>query len=86
MLTLPQVSLWTRRNVYVTGTTGSTDFPTAAPLQSALRGRRDAFVLKINPAGSPHGCSSRRCFAHRAYRWKREQPARLGRIGELEGV
>jgi uncharacterized protein (TIGR03437 family) len=38
-------------NVYVTGSTFSADFPTAAPLQSGLRGKRDAFVLKINPAG-----------------------------------
>ena len=38
-------------NVYVTGTTGSADFPTVAPLQAALRGTRDAFVLKIDPAG-----------------------------------
>jgi uncharacterized protein (TIGR03437 family) len=38
-------------NVYVTGSTFSTDFPTVAPLQSALRGRSDAFVLKVNPDG-----------------------------------
>ena len=38
-------------NVYVTGSTVSTDFPTAAPLQPVLRGKRDAFVLKVNPAG-----------------------------------
>jgi uncharacterized protein (TIGR03437 family) len=39
-------------NVYVCGATGSADFPTAAPLQAALRGRGDAFILKINPAGA----------------------------------
>jgi hypothetical protein len=38
-------------NVYVCGATGSSDFPTAAPLQQALRGRSDAFVLKIDAAG-----------------------------------
>ena len=38
-------------NVYVTGATGSADFPTVAPLQAALRGKRDTFVLKIDPAG-----------------------------------
>jgi hypothetical protein len=38
-------------NVYVCGATGSSDFPTAAALQQALRGRSDAFVLKIDAAG-----------------------------------
>jgi hypothetical protein len=41
-------------NVYVAGTTSSTDFPTANPLQSACGGFfcNDAFVAKLNPAGS----------------------------------
>src|SRR5262245_8595301 len=34
---------------YVTGTTRSHDFPTAAPLQPANRGQVDAFVAKLNP-------------------------------------
>ena len=38
-------------NVYVCGSTGSADIPTVAPLQAALRGKRDAFALKIDPAG-----------------------------------
>ncbi|MBL8190993.1 MAG: SBBP repeat-containing protein, partial [Acidobacteria bacterium] len=38
--------------VYVTGDTLSTDFNTNAPLQAANRGGFDAFVTKINPAGS----------------------------------
>src|SRR6202158_3200206 len=37
---------------YVTGATYSTNFPTAAPRQSALGGNFDAFVLKLNPTGS----------------------------------
>src|SRR5712692_100651 len=37
---------------YVTGATFSTNFPTAAPRQSALGGNFDAFVLKLNPTGS----------------------------------
>ena len=37
---------------YVTGLTGSTDFPTENPLQSALGGFGDAFVAKLNRAGS----------------------------------
>lgn len=37
---------------YVTGSTSSTDFPTAAPIQSTLRGKNDAFITKINAAGS----------------------------------
>ncbi|MGA2610109.1 MAG: choice-of-anchor D domain-containing protein [Terriglobia bacterium] len=44
-------------NAYVTGTTDSTNFPTANPLQANCDGcannnRRDAFVAKLNPAGS----------------------------------
>ncbi|MGO9274542.1 MAG: SBBP repeat-containing protein [Terriglobia bacterium] len=38
-------------NAYVTGITDSTDFPTANPLQSN-NGGPDAFVAKLNPAGS----------------------------------
>ncbi len=39
-------------NAYVTGETVSTDFPTANPLQATLGGDFDAFVAKLNPAGS----------------------------------
>jgi uncharacterized repeat protein (TIGR01451 family) len=37
---------------YVTGFTSSTNFPTVAPLQIANGGGFDAFVAKLNPAGS----------------------------------
>ena len=37
---------------YVTGQTYSTDFPTMNPLQPAYGGGGDAFVAKLNPAGS----------------------------------
>ena len=41
-------------NAYVTGGTGSTDFPTVNPFQSDLAGpgTLDAFVAKLNPTGS----------------------------------
>jgi hypothetical protein len=39
-------------NAYVTGSTSSTNFPTANPLQSAYGGAQDAFVAKLNAAGS----------------------------------
>ncbi len=39
-------------NAYVTGGTGSTDFPTADPLQAVPNGFGDAFVAKLNPTGS----------------------------------
>jgi len=39
-------------NAYVTGTTGSSNFPTVNPLQSTLSGAFDAFVTKVNAAGS----------------------------------
>ncbi|HEU0186071.1 MAG TPA: SBBP repeat-containing protein [Blastocatellia bacterium] len=37
---------------YVIGTTYSPDFPTINPLQPAISGPNDAFVIKINQAGS----------------------------------
>ena len=39
-------------NTYLTGETGSTNFPTSAPLQNSLRGVTDVFVTKINATGS----------------------------------
>ncbi|HEV2493118.1 MAG TPA: SBBP repeat-containing protein [Terriglobia bacterium] len=39
-------------NAYVTGSTESTDFPTAKPLQGGSGGASDAFVTKVNPSGS----------------------------------
>jgi hypothetical protein len=39
-------------NAYVTGQTGSSNFPTASPTQSALGGENDAFVSEINASGS----------------------------------
>ena len=40
-------------NIYVVGTTKSTDFPvTSSAYQSALNGLQDAFVCEINPASS----------------------------------
>ena len=38
-------------NVYVTGYTTSTNFPTMNPLQPALGGVQNAFVSKLNPSG-----------------------------------
>jgi hypothetical protein len=37
---------------YVVGITASTNFPTANPSQSFLRGRTDVFVSKLDPSGS----------------------------------
>jgi uncharacterized protein (TIGR03437 family) len=39
-------------NAYVTGFTASPNFPTVAPLQGTYGGGTDAFVLKVNAAGS----------------------------------
>ena len=39
-------------NMYVTGTTFSTDFPTASPLQPHFAGTRDVFVTKLNATGA----------------------------------
>ena len=39
-------------NAYVTGSTNSTNFPTANAFQPVTAGQRDAFVTKLNPTGS----------------------------------
>jgi hypothetical protein len=39
-------------NAYVTGSTLSSDFPTASPIQPANGGGTDAFVTKLNAAGN----------------------------------
>jgi hypothetical protein len=39
-------------NAYITGTTFSTNFPTANPIQGAKGATEDAFVTKLNAAGS----------------------------------
>ena len=39
-------------SLYMTGETGSADFPAASSYQAALGGETDAFVLKLNPAGT----------------------------------
>ena len=47
------IALDSAGNAYVTGYTGSIDFPTANPLQAVHGGGgQDAFVAKLNPAGS----------------------------------
>jgi hypothetical protein len=39
-------------NAYVTGYTGSSNFPLQSPIRSSTRSSVDAFVTKLNPAGS----------------------------------
>ena len=39
-------------NAYVTGTTGSLDFPTKGPIQAKTGGSGDAFVAKLNQGGA----------------------------------
>lgn len=39
-------------NIYVAGTTNSTNFPLAGALQSKLAGSSDVFVTKLNPSGN----------------------------------
>ncbi|OHB71795.1 MAG: hypothetical protein A2W23_00010 [Planctomycetes bacterium RBG_16_43_13] len=39
-------------NAYIAGETESTNFPTASPIQASNAGVKDAFVTKINAAGS----------------------------------
>jgi subtilisin-like proprotein convertase family protein len=46
------IALDTAGNAYVAGVSLSTDFPSVAPFQPAPGGEADAFVAKLNPAGS----------------------------------
>jgi hypothetical protein len=47
------LALDSSKNIYVTGATGSTDFPvTSGVLQSSLKGAGDAFVTKFNNTGA----------------------------------
>src|SRR5262249_2142681 len=47
------IALDSERNVYITGSTTSTDFPVLNPLQTTYGGgTADAFVAKVNPLGS----------------------------------
>ena len=39
-------------NIYVTGDTTSSDFPTWSPLQGSLKGSSDVFVTKLDPTGN----------------------------------
>jgi hypothetical protein len=40
-------------SAYLTGSTTSTNFPTATPYQGSNAGGTDAFVSKINPSTAP---------------------------------
>jgi hypothetical protein len=46
------IALDAARNVYVTGTSASTDFPTPGGAAATPAGLADIFVAKLNPAGS----------------------------------
>ncbi|PYS50042.1 MAG: hypothetical protein DMF68_08300 [Acidobacteria bacterium] len=46
------IAVNTSNNVYVTGFTSSTNFPTANPLQASNGGGSDAFIAKLNSSGS----------------------------------
>ncbi len=46
------IAVDTAGDALVVGNTASTDFPTAVPLQGVLRGSQDAFVTKLNSAGT----------------------------------
>jgi len=46
------ISVDKQRDAYITGLTASPDYPTANPLQASLRGSMNAFVTKLNAAGS----------------------------------
>jgi uncharacterized protein (TIGR03437 family) len=48
------IALDSSGNAYVVGTTFSTDFPTTNPFQSAKGAQQDAFLAKMNPAGSAY--------------------------------
>ena len=46
------IAIDSARNAYIIGTTFSTDFPTQSPYQATKGAQQDAFVAKINAAGT----------------------------------
>jgi hypothetical protein len=46
------IALDSAGNIYLTGSTSSTNFPTVMPLQDTIGGGSDVFVSKLNPTGS----------------------------------
>ena len=48
------IAVDTNKNVYVTGQTASTNFPTVSATQGTPGGGNDAFVTQINPSGSAY--------------------------------
>jgi uncharacterized repeat protein (TIGR01451 family) len=44
------IALDSSQNIYIVGTTGSSDFPTVDPLQPATGGQRDVFIAKLRAA------------------------------------
>jgi hypothetical protein len=46
------IAVDTSGNAYVTGFTGSSDFPTSNPIQPSRAGGQDGFVFRLNSAGS----------------------------------
>lgn len=45
-------------SAYVAGQTGSSDFPTATPIQGSIAGAKDAFVTQVNVGGTAWGYST----------------------------
>jgi hypothetical protein len=48
----PSVAVDSALDMYVTGTTSSTDFPTVNPVQGTLKGTTNVFVAKFDPTGA----------------------------------
>jgi hypothetical protein len=46
------IAVDSKQNAYVTGVTGSSDFPTANPTQGSKKGQNDAFVSEFSTGGS----------------------------------
>lgn len=46
------IALDSAGNLYLSGTTGSADFPTVGATPGSLKGEADAFVMKLNAAGN----------------------------------
>ncbi len=57
-------------SAYVTGETGSANFPTASPYQASHRGNYDAFVTKLNASGNGLTYSTYLGGSNYEYGWK----------------
>lgn len=76
--TATAISLDPLGDVYITGTTFSTDFPVTKPVQDKNKGMNDAFISVIDPAGAN--------FIYSTYLGGKAQDVSLGMVVDKNGT